>query len=158
MATGLGRRMRVKALTQIAQAGTTITPEAGWFAGLNTVATSAPFLDDGSSVVAGTSEPTSANGYARQSVSWSAVSTPSNDAAAQLLNSNAISWTSSGGAFSTGATVLNTVTLHNTATLATVAESAFQARAPLSNPVAVSATGITVSIAIGALALNLISA
>jgi hypothetical protein len=164
MATGWGRRMRVKAQSMLTTINTTygaFTPEVttGSFfkAGLCTVATSAPFLDDGSSATAGGTEPTiGSNGYARQDVSFAAVGTPANDAAAVATNTQIIAFTSVTGGFSTGASVINTLTLWNVAT--TVVESAFCARAPLSNPVAVSAAGITISIAISALTLGIISA
>jgi hypothetical protein len=154
MASGWGREVR-RAFQNIATsnaAGKTFTTP---FAGLDTTAV---VSDDASGIVAGTTEPSSSNGYARQSISWTAPPLPAADAAAIAANSGAISWTSSGGGFSTGATTLKSVTLWNTSTLATVTEAAFLGRAPIAVPQAVNAAGITLTIAIGGLSMGCISA
>lgn len=142
MATGWGRQVRVdfqKLATQVATTKTYTTPFAG-------LCTTNP-LDDGSGVTAGTTEPSSSNGYARQAITWNTISSPSLDAAANATNSASISWTSSGGGFSTGATNLTHVSIWNTSTLATVTEAAFLGRAAIAVPQAVNAAGITLTMA-----------
>lgn len=143
MAAGWGRAVRVdfqKLATQVATTKTYTTPHAALMTGN-------PNDDGQGNSPAGTLEPTSSNGYARQAITWNAISTPSNDAAANATNSNTISWTSSGGGFSTGATNLTYVAIYNTATLATVTEAAFLGRAQIAVPQAVNAAGITLTMA-----------
>lgn len=126
------------------------------FGGLDT---NTAVADDASNVVAGTTEPTSSNGYARFSITaWNASTTPSANAAATTSNSTPMTWTSSGGGFSTGATTLKSITLWTTATLATVTLAAFEGWAPIAVPQAVNATGITLTVANGGMVLGLISA
>ena len=153
MATGWGRRVRVDMQKYV----TNKTPASStaWFAGLDTNTT---VNDDGSNVTAGTTEPSSTNGYARQTISWGTPAAGSLDATVPALNDTAISWTSSGGGFSTGATTLKTVTIWNSATLSNVAESFFVGRAAISVPQAVNAAGITLTIAISGLSMGLGSA
>lgn len=155
MASGWGARKRqnlqLYAVNQSPPAAVTTI-----FAGLDTNTTVA---DDGSNVVAGTTEPTSANGYGRQTIStWNTIAQPANDAAAQATNSTVLNFTSSGGAFSTGATTLKSVTLWNTATLATTTNAAFEGRAAIAVPQAVNGAGITLTFASGGLVMGLISA
>lgn len=141
MATGWGRAVRVdfqKLATQVATTKTYTTPFAG-------LCTTNP-LDDGSGVTAGTTEPSSTGSYARQAITWNAISTPANDAAANATNSGSISWTST-AAWSTGATTLTHVIIYNTPTLATVTEAAFLGRAAIAVPQAVNASGITLTMA-----------
>lgn len=154
MATGWGREVR-RAFQNLATSNATVKTFTTPFAGLDTTAA---VSDDASGITAGTTEPTSANGYARQSISWTAPPLPAADASCLAQNSASISWTSSGGAFSTAATTLKSVTLWNTSTLATVTEAAFLGRAPISVPQAVNAAGITLTIAIGGLTMGCISA
>lgn len=154
MATGWSRGSRVLAQKWLGGVGS-LTQLATPFAALCT----ANPLDDGSAnVPAATIEPTSTGSYARQAITWnSTVSTPSNDASAQLVNSGSISWTST-AAFSTGATALSFIAIYNTSTLATVAEANFQGRASITVPQAVNASGITLTIASGGLVMGMISA
>lgn len=152
MATGYGRRVRLdfqKLLTNNTPASYT-----AWFAGL---CTTNP-LDDGSGNTVATTEPSSSNGYARPAITWTAPTQPSLDASVVASNSASISWTSSGGGFSTGATNLTHVAIWNTATLATVTEAAYIGRAAITVPQAVNAAGITLTIAIAGLVMNIISA
>jgi hypothetical protein len=147
MATGWGREVRrdfQRLATQVATTKTYTTP----FASLSTANPN----DDGQS----NAEPTATNGYAAQAISWTAPPLPTNDAAAIAANSAAISWTSSGGAFSTGATNLTHVGIWNHVTTRT--EAAFLGRAAIAVPQAVNAAGITLTIAIGALSMGCISA
>lgn len=154
MATGWGREVR-RAFQNIATsnaAGKTFTtPNAG-------LDTSATVADDASNVVAGTTEPSNSNGYGRVAITWTAPPLPAADAAAIAANSNSLSWTSSGGGFSTGATTLKSVTVWNTSVLATVTEAAFLGRAPIAVPQAVNAAGITLTITAGNLSFGCISA
>jgi hypothetical protein len=107
--------------------------------------------DDGQS----NAEPTSTGGYAAQSISWSAISTPSNDASAIAQNSVAISWGPSSAAYSTGATNLTYVGIWNN--VSTRTEAAFLGRAQIAVPQAVNSAGITLTIAIGGLQMGCIS-
>lgn len=135
MATGWGRQVRVdfqKLATQVATTKTYTTP----FASLSTANPG----DDGQS----NAEPTSTGSYAAQSITWNAISTPSNDAAANATNSNTISWTST-AAFSTGSTNLTHVGIWNSSSTRT--EAAFLGRAAISVPQAVNAAGITLTMA-----------
>ena len=147
MATGWGREVRrdfQRLATQVSTTKTYTTP----FASLSTANPN----DDGQS----NAEPTATNGYAAQSISWTAPPLPSNDAAAIAANSASISWTSSGGGFSTGATNLTHVGIWNHVTTRT--EAAFLGRAAISVPQAVNAAGITLTIAISGLSMGCISA
>lgn len=148
--------MRVKLWVTLATNTSTYVPESGgFFAGLDT---NASVNDDASNVTVGGTEPTSSNGYARQSFTWNtSVATPALDAAAIVLNVAAISWTSSGGGFSTAATTLKVVPIWNTSTLATITEAAFVGRCVMATPRAVDVTGITLTIAIGGLQMGMIS-
>lgn len=131
------------------------TADTTQFAGLDT---SASVNDDASNVTASGTEPSSSNGYARVAITWADPALPANDAACNALNSNSLAWTSSGGGFSTGATTLKSVTIWRVSTLANVAEADFLGRAPLATPFAVSATGITITIAASALVMGSIGA
>lgn len=136
------------------------TQPSAWFAGLSTQTSNAG-TDDGSGITPGTQEPSSSNGYARANIGtagWTQPVSGANDANVPALNAGALSWTSSGGAFSTGATNLNIVTIWDTATLATVAEANYYGRANIAVPQAVNAAGITLTIAIGGLSMGFISA
>lgn len=147
MATGWGREVRrdfSRLAAQVATTKTYTTP----FASLSTANPN----DDGQS----NAEPTVTNGYAAQAISWTAPPLPANDAAAVAGNSASISFTSSGGGFSTGATNLTHVGIWNHVTTRT--EAAFLGRAAISVPQAVAAAGITLTIAIGGLLMNTISA
>ena len=147
MATGWGREVR-RAFQNVAvgiAAGKTFTTP---FASLSTANPN----DDGQS----NAEPTSTGGYAAQAITWTAPPLPANDAAAVAGNSAAISWGPSGAAYSTGATALNHVGIWNHVTTRT--EAAFLGRAAISVPQAVNAAGITLTIAIGGLVMNCISA
>lgn len=152
MATGWGRRYRV----DMQKFATNTSPAAfvACHAGLDT---NTSVNDDGSNVTAGTTEPSSTGSYARQAITWATPAAGALDATVPALNSVAISWTSS-AAFSTGATTLKTVTIWNTATLATVTEAAFVGRAVIAVPQAVNASGITLTIAISGLSMGFISA
>ena len=155
MASGWGARkrgtMQIWAVNQSPPSAVTTI-----YAGLDTNTTVA---DDGSNVTAGSTEPSSSNGYARVAITtWNTISTPSNDAAAQATNSTTLSWTSVTGGFNTGATTLKSVTLWNTSTLATTTAAAFEGRAPMATPRAVDVAGITLTIASGGLVMGLISA
>jgi hypothetical protein len=150
--TGWTRRYRVE--TQkfaVLNTGTAVT---SMFAGLDT---NASVNDDMGNVVAGTTEPTSSNGYARNAVTWATPAAGALDAAVNALNSIALTWTSSGGAFSTGGTTLKVLTLWNTSTLATTTEAAGCGRATITTPQAVNASGITLTIAISGLSMGCIS-
>lgn len=145
MATGPGRAVRVdfmKLFTQVATTKTYTTPHAALMTGN-------PNDDGQGNSPAGTLEPTSSNGYARQPITWTAIATPSNDAAAQATNSALITFgPSSGGGFSTGASALTYLAVYNTATLATVTEAAFLARALVAGGgFAVNAAGISITFA-----------
>jgi len=155
MASGWGARkrgtMQIWAVNQSPPSAVTTI-----YAGLDTNTTVA---DDASNVTASGTEPSSSNGYARVAVTtWNTISTPSNDAAAQATNSTTLSWTSSVGGFSTGATTLKSVTLWNSSTLANVSATYFEGRAPMATPRAVDVVGITLTIASGGLVMGLISA
>lgn len=135
MATGWGRQVRVdfqKLATQIATTKTYTTP----FASLSTANPN----DDGQS----NAEPTVTNGYAARALTWDAVATPANDAAANATNAAIITFgPSSGGAFSTGATLLSHVGVWNNSTTRT--EAAFLARAAIAGGgFAVNAAGISI--------------
>lgn len=146
MATGWGRQVRVdfqKLATQVATTKTYTTPFAA-------LCTTNPGDDGQANSPAGTLEPTSSNGYARQAITWNTISTPSNDAAAVATNSGtAITFgPSSGGGFSTGATALGFIAIYNTATLATVTETAYLGRAAVAGGgFAVNAAGISLTLA-----------
>lgn len=147
MATGWGRQVRLdfqRLATQVATTKTYTTP----FASLSTANPG----DDGAS----NAEPTATNGYAAQAITWTAPTQPANDASCVASNSNTISFTSSGGGFSTGATNLTHVGVWNNVTTRT--EAAFLGRAAIAVPQAVAAAGITLTIAIGGLVMNNISA
>jgi hypothetical protein len=147
MATGWGREVRrdfSRLAGQVATTKTYTTPHAS-------LSTANP-NDDGQS----NAEPTSTGGYAAQAITWTAPPLPSNDAAAVLANSGALVWGPSGAAYSTGATALNHVGIWNHLTTRT--EAAFLGRAAISVPQAVNAAGITLTIAIGGLVMNCISA
>lgn len=124
------------------------------FAGLDT---NTSVNDDASNVTAGTTEPSSSNGYSRPAITWGSATNGSLDAAVTVANSASISWTSSGGAFSTGATTLKVLTIWNTATLASANDAAFCGRATIAVPQAVNAAGITLTVAIGGLVMGLTS-
>lgn len=124
------------------------------FAGLDTNTT---VNDDGSNVTAGTTEPSSTGGYARQAISWAVPAAGALDATVPALNSAAITWTSS-AAWSTGATTLKTLTIWNSSTLSNVAESFFVGRAAIAAPQAVNAASITLTVAIGGLSMGFVSA
>jgi hypothetical protein len=122
-----------------------------WWAGLST----ANPADDGQSVA----EPTATNGYARVAITWNTLTVYTSvtvDTASIASNSNSIAFTSSGGAFSTGATNLTHV--HIQAASTGTAETGFQGRAAIAVPQAVNAAGITLTIAPSGLTMNLISA
>jgi hypothetical protein len=145
MATGPGRAVRVdwmKVFTNVATTKTYSTPHAALMTGN-------PNDDGQGNSPAGTLEPTSSNGYARQAITWNTISTPSNDAAAQATNNGAITFgPSSGGGFSTGATALTYLAVYNTATLATVTEAAFLGRALIAGGgFAVNAAGVSITFA-----------
>lgn len=147
MATGWGREVRrdmQRLATQVATTKTYTTP----FLSLSTANPN----DDGQS----NAEPTVSNGYAAQAITWTAPPLPSNDASALAQNSASISFTSSGGGFSTGATNLTHVGIWNNSTTRT--EAAFLGRAAISVPQAVAAAGITLTVAIGGLTMGCISA
>lgn len=149
--TGYTRRYRVE-MQKFAVLNTG-TANTSMFAGLDT---SASVNDDMSNVVAGTTEPTSSNGYARQAITWATPAAAGLDASVPALNSVALTWTSgAGGGFSTGATTLKTVTGWNSSTLANVAESFGCFRAAITTPQAVNAANITLTIAISGLSLGL---
>lgn len=152
MATGWSRRYRVE--MQKFATNTSGTSFTTFFAGLDT---NTSVNDDASNVTASTTEPSSTGSYARQAITWATPAAGSLDATVPALNSVAISWTSS-AAFSTGATTLKTVTIWNTATLATTTEAAFCGRAAIAVPQAVNAASITLTIAISGLSMGLISA
>lgn len=142
MATGPGRQVRVdfmKLFTQVATTKTYTTP----FASLSTANPN----DDGQS----NAEPTSTGGYTAQGVTWNAISTPSNDAAAQATNSAQIRFGSGGppanadstAAYSTGATLLSHVGIWNN--VSTRTEAAFLARLAIAGGgFAVNAAGISI--------------
>lgn len=140
MATGWGRQVRLdfcKLAGQVATAKTYTTP----FASLSTANPG----DDGQS----NAEPTSTGGYAAQAITWTSPTQPSNDAAAQLVNSAAINFgngsPASGGstaAYSTGATALTHVGIWNSSSTRT--ETAFLGRSAVAGGgFAVNAAGIT---------------
>lgn len=156
MASGWGRRIRQNMQRWVTNQTPGTTPSA-WFAGLS-IQTSNAGPDDGSGITPGTTEPSSSNGYTRPAITWAQPVSGANDATVPALNSATISWTSSGGAFSTAANNLNLVTIWDTATLATVAEANFYGRANIAVPQAVNASGITLTIAIGGLSMGFISA
>jgi hypothetical protein len=133
MSTGWGRQVRLdfcKIATQNAAAKTYTTP----FASLSTANPN----DDGQS----NAEPTVANGYAAQAITWTAPVQPSNDAAAQAVNNAAINFGPSTAAFSTGASALSHVGIWNSSTTRT--ETAFLGRSAVAGGgFAVNAAGIT---------------
>jgi len=151
MATGWGRRYRQK-MQQWAVLGTGTFESM--FAGLDT---NTSVNDDGSNVTAGTTEPSSTGGYARQAISWATPASGALDATVPALNSVAISWTSS-AAWSTAATTLKVLTIWNTATLSPTTEATFVGRAAIAVPQAVNASGITLTVAISGLSMGFISA
>lgn len=156
MASGWGRRMRVE--MQKLMVNQTPTTQTAWFAGLDTNTTVA---DDASNVTASGTEPSSSNGYARVAITWNTLTAYTSltvDTASVASNSGSLSWTSTAGGFSTGATTLKSVTIWNTSTLATVAETAFLGRAAIAVPQAVNAGGITLTIAASGLTMGCISA
>ena len=155
MATGWGKRVRVN-MQKYEISGSPASAPATIYAGLDT---NTSVNDDASNVTAGSTEPSSSNGYGRQAITvWNTVTSPSNDAAAQATNQTVLTWTSSGGGFSTGATTLKTMTLWNSNTLSNVAESFFEGRAQIATPQAVATAGITLTCANGGLVMGLISA
>ena len=151
MAAGWGRRMRVEmvkyATDQSATASATVKPT------YVALTTSNPG-DDGQTNAAGAVEPTSTGGYARQTIAFAAVTTPSNDAAA-LTKHAAISFGASSAAWSTGASTLGFVALYASQTLFT--EAVFCGRATITTPPAVASAGITLTIAQDAIQMGLIS-
>lgn len=140
MPTGWGRRRRVE--MQKTNVNQSASPETAWFAGLSTANPN----DDGQS----NAEPTSSNGYARQAITWNTLTVYTSitaDQASNATNSAGISWTSSGGGFSTGATNLTHVSIWNASSLASTAETAYLGRAAIAVPQAVAASGITLTLA-----------
>lgn len=152
MATGWGRRYRQK-MQQWGVLGTG-TADTSMFAGLDT---NTSVNDDGSNVVAGTTEPSSTGSYARKAITWATPAAGALDANVPALNSATLTWTST-LAFSTGATTLKTLTIWNTSTLASVAETDFCGRGAIAVPQAVNAAGITLTVAISGLSMGFISA
>lgn len=139
MATGWGRGVRVdfqKVATQVATTKTYTTP----FASLST----ANPADDGQS----NAEPTVTNGYAAQAITWNTIASPALDAAANATNSNTITFTSSGGAFSTGATLLSHVGIWNSSTLRAEVANFLGRAAIAGGGFAVNASGVSITFAI----------
>lgn len=135
--------------TEIAKYSAGVTPAAiatTWFAGLSTASPN----DDGQSIT----EPTVTNGYARTAITWTTPTLPSVDGSVVIQNSNVLTFTSSGGAWSTGATNLTHIFVNTGST--GVTEATFIGYAPLATPQAVNSAGITLTVAIGALQLTLL--
>lgn len=131
--------------------GQSPTALTAWHAGLSTANPN----DDGQS----NAEPTATNGYARVAITWNtltAYTSVTADTASVASNSNSLSFTSSGGGFSTGATNLTHVGIWNAST--GTAETGFHGRAAIAVPQAVNAAGITLTIAASGLTMNLNSA
>jgi len=151
-ATGYGRRVRLD-MTKYVLNQTPASAPTTWFASL---ATGNP-NDDGQYSGSDLEPTIGTNGYARASITWNTATQPSLDAAVVATNSGALSFTSSGGGFSTGATNLTHVgiwTTNNTRT-----EAVFIGRAAISVPQAVNAAGITLTMAsTTGLVMGLISA
>ena len=143
--SGLGRLARVAAAKLIANQ-TPATFPTNSFAGLTTASPD----DDGQ----GGTEPTiGTNGYARASITWTAVATPAVDGNVVLTNSNALTFTSTGGGFSTGATPLTHVPVYTGSTLRT--EATYVGYGPLTPSQAVNAAGVTITIPIGSLQITI---
>lgn len=130
------------------------TAETSLFAGLDT---NTAVNDDGSNVVAGTTEPAAAATYARAAITWATPAAGALDASVPALNSGTLTYGPSSAAYSTGATTLKSITVWNTATLANVAEADFNGRAQITTPVAVASAGITLTVAISGLNMGFIS-
>jgi hypothetical protein len=152
MATGWTRRYRVE-MQKFAVLNTG-SSNTSMFAGLDT---NTSVNDDMSNVTASGTEPSSSNGYGRQAITWATPAAGALDATVPALNSAQLVWTSSGGAFSSGATTLKVLTLWNSSTLANVGESFGCGRATISTPQAVNASGITLTVAVSGLSMGLIS-
>jgi hypothetical protein len=139
MATGPGRGVRVdfmKLFTQVATTKTYTTP----FVSLSTANPN----DDGQS----NAEPTVTNGYAAQAVTWNAIASPALDAAANATNAALITFgPSSGGAFSTGATLLSHIGIWNSATLRAEVANFLARGAIAGGGFAVNAAGISITFA-----------
>jgi len=164
MASGYGRRVRVDLQKWLIGSTTGGTPAAAGttcLAALCYIASPGTTLDDGSAnATPGTTEPgIGTNGYSRQTLTWNAtVSTPSNDAAAINQNTGAITFTSSGGAFTTAANALNYVFLYLSSATSSTTEANYIGRAVIAVPQAVNAAGITLTIASGGLTMSMVSA
>ena len=140
---GWSRRVRVE--MQKCAVGQSPTAQSPGFVGYSTTDP----LDDGS----GVTEPTSTGGYARQAITWGAITAGSLGASVPATNSGSISWTST-LAWSTGASALNYLCFWNASSLASVAESAFCGYLDVDTPQAVNAADITLTIANGAVVMN----
>jgi len=149
MAAGWGRRVRV-AMTAYA---TNQSPTYASYPVRVALTTTNPG-DDGQANAAGAIEPTSTGGYARQTITWATVTTPSNDQAA-LTKHGSVSFGSSSAAWSTGASTLGFVALYDAAGLFT--EVTYFGRATITTPPAVASAGITLTIAADAIQMGLIS-
>lgn len=146
MATGWGRRRRV--FMQGTNVNQTATAETAWFAGL---ITTNPGDDGAGNATPGTTEPSSSNGYTRPAITWNTLTVYTSvtvDTASNATNSNALTWTSSGGGFSTAGNNLTHIAIYNSATLSNVAETFYLGRAAIAVPQAVASAGITLTAAI----------
>lgn len=146
MATGYGRRVR--RLQQDFVSGKAPTAPAAWYLAASTANPG----DDAS----GLAEPTATGGYVRKQMptaaDWTAAPNPSNDAAAVAANANIINFAASSAAWSTGATNITYLAIFDHPT--NTAEANYIGRAILATPQAVNSSGVTLSIAIGALTMN----
>jgi hypothetical protein len=117
-------------------------------------------LDSAAGYTAGTTEPAVTGTYARQPVTWTtlaAYTTFTADTTIPVTNTGAISFGPSTAAFSPSGPY-TFVSLWNTATLATVAETAYWGRAAVAAPTqSVGGAGITLTIATTALVMGLIT-
>jgi hypothetical protein len=157
MPAGWGRRIRY-AMQQYAVNSSPPTAAASTHVALNPTDP----LDSAVGYTAGTTEPASTNGYARQAITWQftvgAYTSITADATVEVTNNGAISFGPSvGGGFSPSGPY-TFVSHWNTATLATVAETAYWGRAAVSAPTqSVGGAGITLTIASGALKMGCIT-
>lgn len=145
--SGFSRGLRTRFAQYVSNQSPGASPTT-WFAGLSTASPN----DDGLSIA----EPTFTNNYARQPITWTAVTTPAADGSVVLTNSNVLTFSSSGGGWSTGVTNLTHLFVNTGSTGLT--EPTFIGYVPLTTPQAVASAGVTLTVAIGALQLTILQA
>jgi hypothetical protein len=141
---GFGRRFRVEMLKYAANQTPAASP---------TISVGFSTADPGDAA-ATIAEPTiGTGGYARQTVSWTAIATPTAGSPAVMSNSAQVTWGPSSAAWSSGATPLSHVAYWTAST--GVTEAVYVASGSIAVPPQVNAAGVTLTAAIGALQLTL---